>query len=158
MNGQRPWGNLPFSSATAFREQRTDHGEAITETAYTEYLTLPGHIAFQVRYPIVADVVSLLSGRRSDALKRAELDHFCTYTLKGPGCVTRKVRLVLRLTLLLLPLTVLLLISGIKSNLCCWGFFDFLNAKVLSISREKSPNLLSAGREPNATCSNQDLS
>ena len=64
---------------------------------------------------------------------------------------------VLRLTLLLLGLVVLLLISGIKSNLCCWGFFDFLNAQVFAIPGEKPPNLLSAGREPNTTCSNQDL-
>jgi hypothetical protein len=33
---------------------------------------------------VLADVVLLLSGRRSDALKRAELDHLCTHTLKGP--------------------------------------------------------------------------
>jgi hypothetical protein len=34
--------------------------------------------------PILADVVLLLSGNRSDALKRAELDHLRTHTLKGP--------------------------------------------------------------------------
>jgi len=58
---------------------------------------------------------------------------------------------------LLLRLTVLLLISGIKSNLRCRSFFDFLNAQVFAIPGEKPPNLLSAGREPNTTCSNEDL-
>jgi hypothetical protein len=53
---------------------------------------------------------------------------------------------------------VLLLAGGIERNLSFWSFSDFLNGKVLAISREKSPNLLSTGREPNATCSNQDFS
>ncbi len=33
-------------------------------------------------------LVLLLSGRRPDALKRAQLDHLCTHTLKGPRRVT----------------------------------------------------------------------
>ena len=59
---------------------------------------------------------------------------------------------------MLLLLMVLLLTRGIESSLSCWSFLDFLDAEVLAIPREKSPNLLSAGREPNATCSNQDFS
>ena len=51
----------------------------------------------------------------------------------------------------------LLLRTGIESNLSCWSFVDFLNAEVFVIPREKSPNLLSTGREPNASCSNQGI-
>jgi hypothetical protein len=45
-----------------------------------------------------------------------------------------------------------------ERNLSCWIFFDFVNTEVFAISREKAPNLMSVGREPNAACSNQDFS
>jgi hypothetical protein len=105
-------------------------------------------------------VLSAASTPVDHTAKRAQLDHLCTHTFNGP-CVTRKIQLVLRFNIVffLLPLLlILLLIRGIENNLGCWRFFDFLNTEVFAIPRKKSPNLLSAGREPNATCSNQDFS
>jgi hypothetical protein len=53
---------------------------------------------------------------------------------------------------------VLLLPTSADRNLRFWSFFDVLNAKEFTIWRKKAPNLMSAGREPNATCSNQNFS
>ncbi len=53
---------------------------------------------------------------------------------------------------------VLLLPTSVERNLRFWSFFDVLNAEEFTISREKAPYLMSAGREPNAACSNQNFS